>query len=133
MPRTKLTDGQWRTIEPILPGKASDPGRTGFDNRKTLEGILWVLRTGAPWRDMPAEFGKWNSVYQRFRRWSDRGVFERIFEETQGEMDMRTVQIDGSYVKVHQHAAGAPKEVARRTRPRGPNPSGGVAAGQPQN
>ncbi len=107
MSRRRLTNRQWERIEPLLPGKASDPGRTGYDNRKALEDILWVVRTGAPWRDLPAEFGKWNTVYQRFRRWSSSGVFDRIFETTQGEIDTRSIQVDGSYIKTHQHAVGA--------------------------
>ena len=79
-----------------------------------LEGMLWVVRTGAPWRDMPPEFGKWGTVYQRFRRWSKAGVFERVFEAT-GDLDLRSVQVDGSYVRVHQHGAGAPKGASHRT------------------
>ncbi len=133
MPRTTLTDKQWRMIAPILPGKPGDRGRSGFDNRKSLEGMIWVLRTGAPWRDMPSEFGNWNSVYRRFRRWSDKGVFERIFETTQGELDMQSTQIDGSFIKVHQHASGAPKAEARPISPRGPNPLEEVEAGRRQN
>ena len=115
MVRSKLTNTQWKLIEPLLPGKPSDPGRTGFDNRKTLEGILWIMRTGAPWRDLPADFGKWGTIYQRFRRWDTAGIFDRIFDATNGNLDLRAVQVDGSFVKVHQHAAGAPKEDAHRT------------------
>ena len=133
MPRQQITDQQWERIAPILPGKPGDRGRTGLDNRKSLEGMIWVLRTGAPWRDLPSDYGKWNTVYRRFRRWSDKGVFKRIYETTQGELDMQSVQVDGSYIKVHQHAAGAPKGVARPISPRGPNPSGGVGAGQRRN
>ena len=129
MTRTKLTEAQWALIAPLLPGKSGDPGRTGADNRKTLEGILWVLRTGAPWRDLPAEFGKWGTVYQRFRRWANRGVFERIFEATHGALDMRAVQVDGSYVKAHQHASGAPKGDAHRRTPAGDRPSGARTVG----
>ena len=122
MPRQQLTDQQWEAVAPILPGKSSDRGRTGADNRKSLEGMIWILRTGAPWRDLPSDFGNWNSVYRRFRRWSAKGVFDRIFETTQGELDMHSTQIDGSYIKVHQHASGAPKAEARPIFPRGPNP-----------
>lgn len=93
-PRTVLTDKQWKMIKPLLPGKRSDAGRTGRDNRMALEGMIWVLRTGAPWRDLPARFGRWHTVYQRFRRWSAKGVFDRIFEEI-GERDVRTVMVDG--------------------------------------
>ena len=129
MTRTQLTDHQWSLIEPLLPGRTGDPGRHGEDNRKSLEGILWILRTGAPWRDLPEHFGKWGSVYQRFRRWSQAGVFDRIFDETKGDLDLRAVQVDGSYVKVHQHAAGAPKADAHRTTRDSSKQSGGAAVG----
>lgn len=129
MTRIGLNDEQWEQIEPLLPGRKGDPGRTGADNRRSLEGMLWIVRTGAPWRDLPEEFGKWNTVYQRFRRWSDGGVYERIFETTQGDLDMRAVQVDGSYVKVHQHASGAPKVGAHQTLPSGHSASEGVEVG----
>ncbi len=112
MPRFCLSDAQWAAVAPLLPGKPGDPGRTGADNRLALEGILWIMRTGAPWRDLPPFFGKWNSVYQRFKRWSVAGVFERIFAAI-GDADTQSVQIDGSYIKVHQHASG-PKKVRAR-------------------
>ena len=107
-------------IEFLLPGKRGDPGRSGRDNRLTLEGILFVIRTGIPWRDLPERFGKWYSVYQRFRRWKLAGVFDRIFESTHGLMDYRSVMVDGTFCKVHQHGTGArrhgetPEESARK-------------------
>ena len=70
MIRTILTDAQWERIAPLLPGKEGDPGRSGGDNRAALEGMLWIMRTGAPWRDLPECFGKWFSVWKRFRRWA---------------------------------------------------------------
>ncbi len=108
-PRTKLTDMQWRLIRDHLPGKKGDPGRTGFDNRMSLEGMLWVIRTGAPWRDLPARFGNWNTVYWRFRRWIKAGVFDLIFAVLTADRDLTTVMVDGTFAKVHQHAAGARK------------------------
>ena len=66
--RTILNDEQWELVAPLLPGKPSDPGRSGQDNRGALEAILWIVRTGAPWRDLPNEFGRWGTIYQRFRR-----------------------------------------------------------------
>ena len=113
MERRLLTNNQWKRIEPLLTGKVTDPGRTAVSNRRTVEGILWILRTGAPWRDLPPIFGKWNTVHRRFRRWVQAGVFDKIFESTHGELDLRSVQIDGSFVKVHQHATGAKKAEAR--------------------
>src|ERR1700692_3583583 len=64
-----------------LPGKIGDPGRSGDDNRLFVEGVLWVARTGAPWRDLPDEFGKWYTVYTRFWRWAQKDVWERIFKQ----------------------------------------------------
>lgn len=127
MPRTILTDAQWSRIAPLLPGKAGDRGRTGEDNHRSREGMIWVLRTRAPWRDLPTHFGKWHTVYQRFRRWERRGVFEQVFSASQGGIDLTSVQVDGFFVKVHQHGTGAPKGLAPRT----PKPSGSVAGGEP--
>jgi len=105
--RTVLTDAQWERIAPLLPGKEGDPGRTGEDNRRFLEGVFWVVRTGAPWRDLPNEFGNWFSVWKRFRRWALKGVFERIFEALSDEPDLEYALIDGTIIKVHRHATGA--------------------------
>src|SRR5215211_5935887 len=73
-------DAVWEKIAPLLPGKASDPGATAKDNRLFLEAVLWRVRTGVPWRDLPSGFGNWNSVFQRFRRGVKGGVFARVFE-----------------------------------------------------
>ena len=78
-----------------------------------MEGILWIARTGAPWRDLPEEFGLWNSVYVRFRRWAKRGVLAELYRLLASELlDCGVVMVDGTFVKVHQHAAGSPKETA---------------------
>jgi transposase len=105
--RTVLTDSQWERIAPLLPGKKGDPGRPGKDNRRFVEGVLWVVRTGAPWRDLPDCFGNWFSVWKRFRRWALKGVFENLFQALSGEPDFEYALIDGTIVKVHRHAAGA--------------------------
>lgn len=107
MDRKLLNDAQWERIEPLLPGKEGDSGRSGRDNRLFLEAVLWLVRAGAPWRDLPAEFGAWNSVWRRFHRWSRKGVFERIFNEMSGEPDFEYAIIDGTIVRVHQHGTGA--------------------------
>jgi transposase len=105
--RTVLTDAQWERIAPLLPGKVGDPGRSGEDNRRFLEGVLWIVRTGAPWRDLPECFGKWCSVWKRFRRWALNGVFEKVFQTLSDEPDLEYALIDGTIVKVHRHATGA--------------------------
>ncbi len=129
MVRKRLTNRQWNHIKTLLPGKAGDPGRTGVNNRLSLEGILYIVRTGCPWRDLPDRFGKWGTIYQRFRRWDLAGVFERIFQVTHGRLDLRSVQVDGTKVKVHQHGTGAPKEDAHRTTLSGCKPLGEAAVG----
>ena len=107
MPRRILSDSQWARVALLLPGKDGDPGRSARDNREFLEAVLWIARTGAPWRDLPDEFGLWNSVFQRFRRWARKGVFERVFEALSVDADFEYVLIDGTIVRLHQHGAGA--------------------------
>ena len=115
--RTMLSDAQWERVAPLCAGKEGDRGRTGEDNRRFMEGVLWIARTGAPWRDLPPRFGKWNTVFRRFRRWSEKGVFQRIFEEMSSDLDFAEVQIDGTNMRVHQDATrkkGAPRNRGAR-------------------
>ena len=107
MHRFILTDAQWAKMEPLCLGKPTDPGRTGGDNRLFLEAVLWIARTGSPWRDLPPTFGNWNSVFQRFRRWAKKGVWERIFDALVENPDFEYLIIDSTIVRAHQHAAGA--------------------------
>jgi transposase len=107
--RRELTDAQWRRIEPLIPGKEGDKGRHGEDNRLFVDGVLWLVRAGAPWRDLPEEFGKWNSVFRRFRRWARKGVWKRLFTELGEDPDLEYLIIDSTIVRAHQHAAGAKK------------------------
>lgn len=107
MIRRELTNAQWARIERLVPGKAGDRGRTGEDNRLFVDAVLWVLRTGAPWRDLPPIYGEWNSVYVRFNRWSHKGVWERLFKALANDPDFEHVMIDATIVRAHQHAAGA--------------------------
>ena len=106
-PRSAVSDPGWERIAPLPPGKATDPGATGKDNRLFLEAVLWRVRTGSPWRDLPRGFGNWNSVFQRFRRWVRAGVFERLFERVSDEPDFEYALIDGTIVSAHQKASGA--------------------------
>ena len=107
MIRLLLNDTQWERIAPLLPGKDGDPGRSGTDNRLFLEGVLWLVRAGAPWRDLPESFGKWSSVRNRFRRWARKGVVKRNFAALSRDPDFEYALIDGTIVKVHRHGAGA--------------------------
>lgn len=120
--RHELTDEQWEQLEPLLPPRKPETGRTNLDHRMVVNGILWVLKTGAPWRDLPERYGKWQTVYSRFYRWRKVGVWDRIFQQLQqikdrdGQLDWEVHYIDGSSIRAHQHAAGA-KKVTRQARP----------------
>ena len=106
MIRHRLTDEQWERIAHLIPGKPGDPGRTGDNNRLFVDAIVWMARTGAPWRDIPPFFGVWNSVWQRFRRWAKAGVWERILAALADDPDFEAIIIDGTIIRAHQHAAG---------------------------
>ena len=102
-----LSEEQWQKIEASLPGRAGDPGRSGEDNRRFVEAVLWVGRNGARWRSLPSEYGHWNSVFQRFRRWAKRGVWQMIFNTLAVDADTEWLMIDSTIIRAHQHAAGA--------------------------
>ena len=88
----RLRDDQWARIEGMLPGKVGDRGRSAKDNRRFVEAVLWIARTGSPWRDLPEEFGLWNSVFRRFARWSDAGVWARVFATLAQDADFEEVK-----------------------------------------
>ena len=114
MARRELRDDQWEKIKDLLPGKASDPGRTAKDNRKFVDAVLWIARTGAQWRELPSTFGAWNSVFQRYNRWSKTGVWERLFHALSDDPDLEYLMIDSTIVRAHQHSAGAKGGLKRR-------------------
>jgi len=114
MRRYELTDEQWEAIESLLPGREGDPGVHGADNRLFVNAIIWVARTGAPWRDLPERFGEWNSVYQRFNRWSKSGVWERVFHSLQSP-DLKALLLDSTIIRAHQHAAMSQKKRTKRS------------------
>lgn len=116
MPRRIISDSQWERVAPLLPGKDGDRGRSARDNREFLEAVLWIARTGAPWRDLPNEFGLWNSVFRRFRRWALKGAFEKVFQELAADADFEYVLVDGTIVRLHQHGAGAKGGLAAKKR-----------------
>lgn len=105
--RFVLSNEQWSRIEILCVGKPEDPGGTGRDNRMFVEAVLWIARTGSPWRDLPGIFGKWNSVFVRFNRWSASGVWERIFAALSDDPDFEYLIVDSTIVRAHQHATGA--------------------------
>ena len=105
--RHDIKDEAWELIEPILPGQRGQWGGIADDNRRFINGVFWILRTGAPWRDMPAEYGNWNSVAKRFYRWVENGQWEGILEKLIDDPDYEWLMIDASHIKVHPHAAGA--------------------------
>ena len=105
--RHDISDNVWELLCPLLPGQPGQWGGIAEDNRRFLNGVFWEIRTGAPWRDLPPDYGKWNSVYQRFKRWRDKGVWEKLLEILIDEPDFEWLMIDASHVKVHPHASGA--------------------------
>ena len=86
--RWVLTDAQWAKMEPHCLGKPSDPGRSGANNPRFVEAVLWIARTGSPWRDLPEEFGKWNTVFKRFRDWVKADVFAALFDAVSEQLDL---------------------------------------------
>jgi transposase len=118
--RGDLTNEQWERIEALLPKAKTNRGRPAQDHRKLLNGMVWVLRTGAPWRDMPERYGKWTTIYSRFQRWRKAGVWARMFAELQTALDVESKVdweihfIDSTTVRAHQHAAGAKKAVPNK-------------------
>jgi putative transposase len=107
--RLMLRDDQWEWMAAHIIGDERSRGTSGRDNRLFVEGVLWIARTGSPWRDLPAAFGAWNSVFRRFRRWSTKGVWDRIFVAMADDPDFEYLIIDSTIIRAHQHAAGAKK------------------------
>ena len=103
--RYELSDEQWERICGLIPGKTGDPGRTGADNRLFVNGVLWVLRSGAHWHDLPPRYGKWKSMHKRFTRWARAGVWERIFAALTTDRDNDYLMLDSTLVRAHQQAA----------------------------
>lgn len=112
MARKILRNDQWVRIKDLLPGKPGDKGAPAADNRLFIEAVLWLLRTGAPWRDLPPEFGRWHTVYMRFARWQKSGVWQRLLTTVTTDADLEEVFIDSTAIRAHLHAAGAGKKTA---------------------
>jgi transposase len=103
--RYELTEAQWARIAAMLPGKVSDPGRSGRDNRLFVNGCLWVLRSGAHWRDLPERYGKWKTLHKRFTRWAKAGVWDEVFAALIKDRDNQYLMLDSTIVRAHQQAA----------------------------
>nr|WP_006786990.1 IS5 family transposase [Thiorhodospira sibirica] len=114
MPRLMLRDDPWERLEPLLPGKVTDCGVTAKDNRRFMEAVLWIARTGAPWRDLPECFERWHTVYMRYNRWSKKGGWQRIAETWADAPDLEPLMMDGTIVRVHPQ--GASKKTLRTPR-----------------
>jgi transposase len=130
MPRRhELTDAQWTRLRPLLPPRKA--GRVRQDDRRIVNGILWKLATGVPWRDLPERYGPWATVYTRFWRWTRAGVWDRLFAAVQqqadaaGQIDWKLHFVDGTVIRAHQHAAGAKGGIPKR------KPSGAARAATP--
>ena len=113
MRRYGLRDDQWERIRDFLPGQEGHRGVTASDNRLFVEAVIWKFRSGAPWRDLPERFGDWKNVHRRFSRWAKRGVWQSLFKHLAADADNEYVMLDSTIMRVHQHAAGAPKKGAR--------------------
>lgn len=107
--RHEIKDQDWERIQDLLPPENTGEGRPSKPNREMLNGMLWKVKTGAPWRDLPVRFGPWKTVYSRFRLWSSNDIFEQVFESLTSDADLQDVSLDSTSCKVHQHAAGAKK------------------------
>jgi transposase len=121
MKRHELTDEQWQLVEPLIPHSVARTGRPPKDRRLMLNGIFWILGTGAPWRDLPERFGPWQTVYDHFSRWRREGVFAKVIEALQvkldehGLIDWELWCVDGANVRAARAAAGADKKVSTAT------------------
>ena len=123
-----MTDAQWERLRPLLPPQKPRTGRPANDHRTVINGILWILRTGSPWRALPERYGSWKTLASRFYRWTRTGVWDRILADLQrqadveGRLDWTLHLVDSTVVRAHQHAAGA------KGGPRRPRRSGAAAA-----
>lgn len=111
--RYELTESEWNRIKDMLPPEHPKEGKRGrpakCDNRSAMNGILWIARGGAPWRELPERYGPWQTIYSRFRKWKDMGIFEAIFKTLSIDADFENISIDSTSCKVHQNANGGEK------------------------
>lgn len=115
--RGEMNDRQWNRVKPILPPQKSHTGCPAKDHRMVVNGMLWILRTGAPWRDLPRRYGPWSTVAGRFYHWRKIGLWQRLLEalqvqaDAEGKINWDIHFVDGSVIRAHQHAAGAKRGI----------------------
>ena len=125
--RHAISDADWDRIKHLLPGLPGQHGKVAKDNRLFFDAVLWIAKTGTPWRDLPERFGNWNSVWRRLDRWAKKGVWRQVFEVLQ-DPDLEWVILDSTVIRAHPHAAGAKKKpTAAEAKPI--RPWGGAGAG----
>ena len=112
--RYELTDQQWHKIKDLLPGRTETVGATARDNRQFVNGVLWILRSGSPWRDLPERYGDWKNTHRRFSRWAAAQVWEKIFAVLIEDANNDSLMIDSTIVRAHPHAAGSKQKTPRR-------------------
>jgi transposase len=123
--RHAITDADWQRIKDLLPGQPGQHGKVAKDNRLFLDAVLWIAKTGAPWRDLPPRLGNWNSAWRRFDRWAGKGIWQRVLEALQ-DPDLEWLILDSTVIRAHPCAAGAEK---KRTGPGGRRIRPSAAAG----
>ena len=110
-----IKEKEWEAIKDLLPGREGSKG-TRTDNRAFLRAVMWIARTGAPWRSLPPEYGKWYSVHTRFIRWAKLGLWEKLFNTLAVDKDEQWLMLDSTLIRVHQHASGAKKKTQQAPR-----------------
>jgi transposase len=120
--RHELTDEQWEKLEPLLPPQKPRTGRPSKDHRTVINGILWIIKTGAPWEDLPERYGSPKTVSSRLYRWRKAGIWDKVLAELQrqgdtlGEVQWTIHYVDGTVVRAHQSAAGAKRGTQKSPR-----------------
>ena len=111
--RYELSESQWRRLESLLPGRVGTVGRPAEDNRRFVNGVLWVIRSGMRWADLPERYGKYKSVHKRFIRWAEAGVWDRLFDDLVADRKNPYLMLDSTIVRAHQQAATGRKKGAK--------------------
>ena len=106
MSRYEITNEQWKRIENLLPQPHTGKGRPAKDSRTMLNGMMWIARSGAQWRELPEKYGPWQTVYSKYRKWNDEGVLEKVFKALSEDSDMENLSIDSTSIRVHQSSNG---------------------------